>query len=187
VAGLAAGAVGAAVVLWAAGETWARGKAPAAGSLLPVSVSGKAVSGLPDALAVVALAALVAVFAVRGVARGVVSVLLALCGAGTVWAAAAGAVATGPLNAAAAKTAGLTTATAQDVTHTAWPWIAVLGGVLLLTSGVLAVARSASWPAMSARYERDGSPKPRAARRAPDPEHPAELWKALDRGEDPTV
>ena len=46
---------------------------------------------------------------------------------------------------------------------------------------LLAVVRGASWPAMSSRYER-GS----AARRAPDPEHPGEIWKALDRGEDPT-
>jgi uncharacterized membrane protein (TIGR02234 family) len=182
------GGAGAAVVLWAAGETWARGKAPsAAGSLLPVSVSGKAVTGLPDALALVALAALVAVFAVRGVGRVVLCGLLTLCGAGATGTAAAGAFATGSLNAAAAKASGLTGTTARDAAHTGWPWIAVLGGVLLFACGVLALLRSRAWPAMSARYERDGASRPRAARRTPDPEHPAELWKALDRGEDPTA
>lgn len=40
---------------------------------------------------------------------------------------------------------------------------------------------------MSGRYERDGTPRPRkAARTAPDPDRPEDLWKALDRGEDPT-
>ena len=42
----------------------------------------------------------------------------------------------------------------------------------------------AAWPSMGGRYERSGAPKPR--RRAVDPDRPEELWKAIDRGEDPT-
>ncbi|MYV65334.1 TIGR02234 family membrane protein, partial [Streptomyces sp. SID2131] len=41
--------------------------------------------------------------------------------------------------------------------------------------------------AMGGRYERAGAP--RAGRKAPaatDPDRPEDLWKALDRGEDPT-
>ncbi len=187
-AALSLGVAGAAVVLLAAGKTWATGAAPAAGGLLPVSVSGKAVTGLPDALALVGLAALVAVFAVRGAGRAVVAALLALCGAATVWTAVAGAAGTGALNAAAAKASGLTGTTVRHAAHTGWPWIAALGGLLLLAAGLLALVRGRSWPAMSSRYERDGSPRPRrAATRVPDPEHPGELWKALDRGEDPTA
>ena len=75
------------------------------------------------------------------------------------------------------------------VTHTAWPYVAAAGGVLLLLAGLLALRVRAPWPAMSGRYERDGAragaPR-RKARRAADPDRPEELWKALDRGEDPT-
>lgn len=38
---------------------------------------------------------------------------------------------------------------------------------------------------MGGRYERDGSPRARKAA-AVDPDRPEDLWKALDRGEDPT-
>jgi uncharacterized membrane protein (TIGR02234 family) len=182
------GAVGAALVLLAAGKIWSTGTAPSAGSTVPVSVTGKTVTGLPDALALVGLAALVAVFAVRRVGRLVVSVLLALCGAGTIAACVTGAGDTRALSAAAAKASGLTGTAVQHVGHTGWPWAAAAGGLLLLLAGALAVVRGATWPAMSSRYERaDGPRTPRAARRAPDPEHPGEMWKALDRGEDPTA
>jgi uncharacterized membrane protein (TIGR02234 family) len=41
---------------------------------------------------------------------------------------------------------------------------------------------------MSNRYDRDGAePRPRKQRAAVvDPDRPEDLWKALDRGEDPT-
>ena len=38
---------------------------------------------------------------------------------------------------------------------------------------------------MSGRYERDGTPRPRKAEPV-DPDRPEDMWKALDRGEDPT-
>lgn len=183
------GALGAGLALLATGRTWAAGTtSAAAATTVPVSVSGDAVTGLPDALALVGLAALVAVFAVRGASRVLVAALLALCGAGTVWAAVAGAADTSALDAAAGRASGLTASTVHHASHTGWPYVAAAGGVLLLVAGLLALARGRTWPAMSSRYERDGTPRPRRApRRAPDPEHPGELWKALDRGEDPTL
>ncbi|AEW93532.1 MULTISPECIES: TIGR02234 family membrane protein [Streptomycetaceae] len=186
-AALLLGAAGAAVVLLAVGKTWATGLAPAVGGTVPVHAGGKAVTGLPGALALVGLAALVAVFAVRRVGRLIVSVLLALCGAGVIAAAVAGAADTSAVNDAAARASGLTSTTAQHIAHTGWPWITALGGALLLLAGLLAVARGARWPGMSARYERAGArPAPRPRRAPVDPDHPGELWKALDRGEDPT-
>ncbi len=188
VAALLLGGAGAAVTLLGDGRTWATGSAPAAGALLPVHVSGGDVTALPDALALVGLAALVAVFAVRGAGRAVVCALLALTGAGTVWTSATGAFDVGALNAAAARASGLTATTVRHIGHTSWPWITALGGLLLFAAGLLALRCSHSWPAMSSRYERDGSPRPRRTpRNPPDPDHPAELWKALDRGEDPTA
>ncbi|NGN66935.1 TIGR02234 family membrane protein [Streptomyces sp. A7024] len=182
------GALGAAVVLLSSGRTWAEGAArtAVADSVLPVSASGRDVTAAPSALAVVGLAALVAVFAVRGPGRRLVAALLALAGAGTVAAAVVGARDSGALAAQAAEATGLSSADVANVTHTGWPWVAVAGGALLLLAGALALRYGADWPAMSGRYERSGVPAPRRAKAAPDPDRPEELWKALDRGEDPT-
>ncbi|MGW1071728.1 TIGR02234 family membrane protein [Streptomyces sp. NPDC002537] len=187
-AALLSGAAGAALVLLAGGRTWAEGTAAAdiAQSAVSKTVSGQDVSGLPGALAVVGLATLVAVFAVRGVWRTVVAAVLALCGAGVVAGALAGADDTSALEEKAAKAQGLTSAAVGHVTHTPWPWVALAGGVLLFLAGLLALRYGKHWPAMSGRYERDGTPRPRRPRTATDPERPEELWKALDRGEDPT-
>ncbi|MFI9200846.1 TIGR02234 family membrane protein [Streptomyces sp. NPDC053048] len=185
-AALIGGAAGAALVLFATGRTWANGTAPAAQGTLPQHATGQDVTALPGALAVVGLAALVAVFAVRRAGRVIVAALLALSGAGIVAGAALGAGDTSALEEKAAKVAGNTQAAIDNVTHTAWPWVAVAGGVLLLLAGLLALRYGRHWPAMSGRYERDGTPRPRRPRTAPDPDRPEELWKALDRGEDPT-
>jgi uncharacterized membrane protein (TIGR02234 family) len=59
---------------------------------------------------------------------------------------------------------------------------------MILAAGILALVRGRVWPGMSNRYDRDGAePRPRAERKAVvDPDRPEDLWKALDRGEDPT-
>ncbi|MDR3080879.1 MAG: TIGR02234 family membrane protein, partial [Streptomyces sp.] len=104
---------------------------------------------------------------------------------GTIAAALQGATDSSALDEKAAQTAGDTAATASALTHTAWPYIAVLGGALILLAGLLALRYGRLWPTMSGRYERGGAPRPRRA--APvDPDRPEDLWKALDRGEDPT-
>lgn len=186
-AGLLLGAAGATVVLLASGQTWAEGEAAVGGGALPLSADGQEVTGLPAALAVVGLAALVAVFAVRGAGRLVVAGLLALSGLGAALSAFSGASDRSALDGQAAQTTGNTSATVEALGHTAWPYVTAAGGLLILLAGLLALRYGGRWPAMSGRYERDGTPRPRrAARTAPDPDRPEELWKALDRGEDPT-
>lgn len=180
---LLGGAAGAAVVLIASGQTWAEGMAEAAGGALPVTADGSDVSGLPSALALTGLAALVAVFAVRRTGRRIVSALLAFSGAAALATSLLGARDTGALERAAAEATGLTGAAVTAAEHTAWPWVSAIGGLLLVGAGVLALRHGARWPAMSGRYERDGR---RPRRRAQDPGAPDALWKALDRGEDPT-
>ncbi|MBB1242882.1 TIGR02234 family membrane protein [Streptomyces durbertensis] len=178
------GALGAALVLIAAGQTWVEGHAVRGGGRLPLHATGSEVTGLPSALALVALAALVAVFAVRRAARTAVAVLLALCGLGVVASSVAATFDTATLDGKAAEATGLVGATATDVTFSAWPYVAAVGGVLLLLAGVLAQRFGPAWPAMGGRYERSGGR--RVTRRPADPERPDELWRALDRGEDPT-
>ncbi|WP_405580338.1 TIGR02234 family membrane protein [Streptomyces sp. NBC_01190] len=184
------GALGAALVLFAMSKTWTRGTAFAAGHQVSVHATGSQSTALPGALALVGLAALVAVFAVRRFARHVVSGLLALSGAGVIALALSRRGDHGAVDAAAQRAASLTHATASHVSGTSWPLVAVAGGLLLLIAGLLALRHGSRWPAMSSRYDRAGGERPAPRRRAPaplDPDRPEDLWKALDRGEDPTA
>ncbi|MFF3374370.1 TIGR02234 family membrane protein [Streptomyces sp. NPDC002680] len=183
---LSAGALGAAVALLATRQRWSEGTATVAGGAFPLTASGSDVTGVPAALAIVGLAALVAVFAVRRSGRLLVAALLALSGAGTVAAAVLGASDSSALDEKAAQASGDTAATVNTLSHTAWPYAAAVGGALILLAGLLALRYGRLWPAMSGRYERGGAPRPRRRATAADPDRPEEIWKALDRGEDPT-
>ncbi|MFD4374976.1 TIGR02234 family membrane protein [Streptomyces sp. NPDC058486] len=180
------GALGATVVLLSAGQIWAEGTASVAGGTVPVEADGGTVTGVPTALAIVGLAALVAVFAVRRAGRTLVAGLLALSGAGAALAAFLGASDSAALDAEAARISGDTAAAVAGLTHTAWPYVAAAGAVLILVAGLFALRYGKSWPAMGGRYERSGAPRPARRPAAGDPDRPEDLWKALDRGEDPT-
>ncbi|MFG2608192.1 TIGR02234 family membrane protein [Streptomyces sp. NPDC048514] len=182
---LLCGALGAAVALLATRQRWAEGTATVAGGAFPLTVKGSDVTGVPAALAIVGLAALVAVFAVRRAGRLLVAALLALSGAGIALAAVAAATDSSALDQRAAEVSGDTSATVGALSHTGWPYVAAVGGVLILIAGLLALRYGSMWPAMSGRYER-GAERPRRKARPVDPERPEEIWKALDRGEDPT-
>ncbi|MFF5441534.1 TIGR02234 family membrane protein [Streptomyces achromogenes] len=179
------GALGAAVALLATRQRWAEGTATVAGGAFPLTAKGSDVTGVPAALAIVGLAALVAVFAVRRAGRFVVAGLLALSGAGIAVAALAAVSDGSALDERAAKVSGDSSATVHALTHTGWPYVAAAGGLLILLAGLLALRYGRLWPAMSGRYER-GNARPRRSARPADPERPEEIWKALDRGEDPT-
>jgi uncharacterized membrane protein (TIGR02234 family) len=179
------GALGAAVALLATRQRWAEGTATVAGGAFPLTARGSDVTGVPAALAIVGLAALVAVFAVRRAGRLLVAGLLALSGAGTIAAALVGASDSSALDEKAAEATGDTSASVAALSHTGWPYVAAAGGLLLLLAGLLALRYGRLWPAMSGRYER-GTARPRRTAPAADPDRPEDLWKALDRGEDPT-
>lgn len=183
---LLSGALGAAVALLATRQQWSEGTATVAGGAFPLTAQGSDVTGVPAALAVVGLAALVAVFAVRRAGRLVVAALLALSGAGTIAAALLGASDSAALDEKAAEASGDTSATVEALSHTAWPYVAAVGGALLLVAGLLALRYGRLWPGMSGRYERGGAVRPRRRPAPVDPDRPEDLWKALDRGEDPT-
>jgi uncharacterized membrane protein (TIGR02234 family) len=182
---LLCGALGAAVALLATRQRWAEGTATVAGGAFPLTAKGSDVTGVPAALAIVGLAALVAVFAVRRAGRLLVAGLLALSGAGTIAAALVGASDSSALDEKAAQATGDTSASVAALSHTGWPYVAAAGGLLLLLAGLLALRYGRLWPAMSGRYER-GTDRPRRTAPAADPDRPEDLWKALDRGEDPT-
>ncbi|MFF4338697.1 TIGR02234 family membrane protein [Kitasatospora sp. NPDC001540] len=174
-------AVGAGLVLTAVGRTWAEGVAAGmGGSRVAVSASGSRLTALPTAMALTGMAAAVVVFAVRGWVRVLVGALTVLAGVGAVAGAVIGYTDTAGLHAVAAGQLALSSGRAEEITRTAWPWVALAGGVLLVAAGALTAWFGRRWPVMGARYE---APTRKAPVRA---DSPADLWKALDRGEDPT-
>ena len=71
----------------------------------------------------------------------------------------------------------LSDALADQVTQSGGPapWFALGGGVALVAVGLITVLTAHRWRRATARYERD----PAAS--------PADQWKAIDAGEDPTL
>ncbi|MEU6710889.1 TIGR02234 family membrane protein [Nonomuraea sp. NPDC046802] len=177
-------ALGALLVLLAAGRVWVRALG-AAGSDTVVPTGGELSPALtPVALA--GLAGVVAVLATKGVGRRVVGGLLALCGIG----------------AAAGTWTALDEATVADWLHernvlrgatampweavSLWPGVAAVGALLMIAGGVLAIVRGGRWTGMSARYERGAGADTPEARAAQAAQADRAMWDALDRGDDPT-
>lgn len=129
------GALGAVVALLASRQGWSEGTATVAGGDFPLSAKGGDVTGVPASLAIVGLAALVAVFAVRRAGRFLVAGLLALSGAGTVVSALLGASDTSALDEKAAQASGDSGATVDAMTHTAWPYVAAAGACCCSSPG----------------------------------------------------
>jgi uncharacterized membrane protein (TIGR02234 family) len=150
-----------------------------------LDLSGRTVDAAPTALALVALAAVVAVLATRGVARRIVGAVVVLAGLGLVWraVASAGAVSTARARALVGErhtTVDVSRVVPHVATHAASPVLTAACGVLVAVSGALVVWRGHRWLVMSARYEGQQAQPADPAKAA------ALLWSALDRGEDPT-
>ncbi|MET7301105.1 TIGR02234 family membrane protein [Embleya sp. NPDC005575] len=175
--------VGAALVLSVAGRTWAEGAAPVHGSRIAVHASGNAINKATSAFALLGLAGGLAVLATRTIGRTVIGALVTLAGMGVAVSAVQGAGDTSAVNSEAARKAAVEGVRAVDVSHSIWPWLAAVGGVLIVLAGLLVVLRGRRWPGMSNRYEAPAG-KTVAAKRGPATN--ADLWNALDRGEDPT-
>jgi uncharacterized membrane protein (TIGR02234 family) len=193
-AGPAAAAVPAAagglLCLVASGRVWVRGTAgsPVLGAV-PISVSGQDAAPVVPAVALVALAGAVALLLGQVFARRVTGLLLVVAGAAVVMAAAA---------TARAPTVGAGDAVAQvagasgrlQVASTGWPWVAVLGAVLIGLAGSVAVLRARAWGTVErpvSRFEvtpaigrSGGGQQPRPGR------DPGAAWDALTAGMDPT-
>lgn len=188
-------ALGAGLVLLAASRTWQVLLTDRPAPLGPVRQPRTGASLVPwlPALGLAALAGAVALPATRGPGRLVVAAALALCGTGLVAGAVAGIAKGGPAG---------------------WPLLCGLGGLAVVAAGATAAVRGSTWPSMGARYERAPRgpvrasappapgpvpPTPAPAPPAPGPVPPApgpvppaprtdaQVWDAIDRGEDPTT
>ena len=200
--------MGAAVVLLAARQDWARVVTiePHPLPASRVAVSGQDLVPAAGALGLAALAGLAAVLATRGLVRRIVGGLLAAFGVAIiasvslpVTAAQVRGAAVGATTAQAGSVpggstvgsgttpgtggsgvAGLSLASHVEMAAFPWRWAVLLGGLLVLGAGMLVAWRGTRWPVMSSRYDRPASRKPPAAA------DPASLWESLSQGLDPT-
>ncbi|MEU0493815.1 Trp biosynthesis-associated membrane protein [Nocardiopsis sp. NPDC006139] len=181
VLGLAAGA---GLLLASAGRAWATGDLTTAGPVVPapVQITGGDLTGVPAGIGWAALAGIAGIYAARGWARRLIGALLALGGGyalSAVVAAARPAALAEAVDAAAA--AGTARAAGTPALLAAGPAMAAAGAALIAAAGVLALLRAPAWPGMGTRYDRDAAPRANATGT------PADLWKSLDAGDDPTL
>jgi uncharacterized membrane protein (TIGR02234 family) len=167
---------GGGLLLAAASQPWAHVTldAGAGAPLRSVALDGDTLAGALPALGLIGLAGVAAAIATKGTLRRLVG--LVLDGAG-IWAIVVAVLgrAADHVNDAAVGLAPGSSVTATSAT--AWPWLAVVGGVLLSSGGALIVVSGHRWAGLSGRYE-----APSTAAEAPN-----DPWAALDRGDDPTA
>ncbi|HZU54429.1 MAG TPA: Trp biosynthesis-associated membrane protein [Actinocrinis sp.] len=194
-------AAGAGLILASDGRGWANATITSP-VRLSVHASGSTITSLPYALGLVGLAGAVALFAVRRLGRYLVGLVLLGAGLGTVAAVATnlGHLDSTQLARVADQTLGASGAQLSEVTNTAWPYITILGGVLVAVSGAFTLVRGRTWTGLSNRYEvapkaagpAAGPATSAAAAGAQPPDEDAEptareLWDSINRGADPTV
>ena len=202
------GAVGAAVVLIAVRQDWAR-VLTIQPRPLPAStavVRGQDLLPAAGALGLAALAGLAALVATRRLARRVVGGVLAAFGVAIIVSlsmpvtdaqvrgAVAGTAGTASSVAGGSTVGGGTTpgggvsgiSLSSHVTMATfpWRWVAVAAALLIVVAGLLAAWRGNRWPVMSSRYDRPAS---QPATRHTEAADPATLWESLSQGIDPTV
>ncbi len=162
-----------AVILLAGGRDWARVEygGPAR------TATGHELVGTLVPWGLVALAGVVAIAATRRWGRVPVGLALAACGS-LVAAICLDLIRSTEVRAwRATGDPGIQTLPAWPVHETAWPWVTLAAGALLAATGLLVALRGPGWAGLGARYDAPAA-RPRSA---------ADLWEALDRGEDPTT
>lgn len=192
-----ASVVGSGLALLAWSQTWF-GLVLASGTGAHVNAEVIAVSGsvASPALAALGLAglALAAALALAGpairVVLGVLEIVLGGCLVLAAWLALAdpvAAVSASVTEATGVAGDGPTAELVGAAVATAWPAVALVGGVLVAAAGGLVLATGTRWPGSSRRYRSglepaDGAPAVErgAAERAVDD------WDELSRGDDPT-
>lgn len=170
-------AAGGLAMLFAAGRSWA--SVVITQPPLPVrrlAVTGGQLGGPVRALALVALAGVAALVALRGWWRSAGGAVLLVAGIAALYA--FGLASPDGVRRSAPVSAQPGTGAEVAVSgRTVWPYCYLAGGMAVALAGGLAVAAGRRWPSLGARYDAP----------AAGPAQAADPWSALDRGEDPTV
>ncbi|MDQ1583534.1 MAG: hypothetical protein QOF36_1588 [Microbacteriaceae bacterium] len=180
----------------------------AANHTAPVTVQGSVAAPALTALSLAGLA-LAAALAIAGrIARVVLGVLGALLGACILLSAGIAVGAPEQAGTPAVTTVTGVSGTASvrhlvaGIDSSVWPWVAIVGGAMLVVAGIAVLVTSRSWPGASRRYQavRFEPADDSAAAFAEEAGEPGEAtpsgpasrdaaidnWDELSRGEDPT-
>jgi len=181
--GLACGGV----ALVGVGRPWAQVEVATPGMpTQSVEVVGSSVAPGVGALALVVVTASLALLPTGGRLRQVVAALLLLASVGVVVGCA---LAGGELDDALLREVTATSSGegAAGASYPLWRWVSLAGGLAGAALGAWALRRSADWPVMGSRYDAPAAAPPGVPARDPDKEpEETDLWRAMDRGEDPT-
>jgi uncharacterized membrane protein (TIGR02234 family) len=164
--------VAAALLGLAAYLTWTTAD-PGAGREV-VELDGNDVTRAPVTIALASIVAVVVARLAGTAMRRILAVLVILLGAAAI-------VVATQVRPGGEELARLRPALSQVVTDQVTvgtgpaPWLALAGGAALVAAGILGLLTAHRWRRPTARYERD----PAAT--------PADQWKAIDAGEDPTL
>jgi uncharacterized membrane protein (TIGR02234 family) len=168
---------GGALALLAGTQPWWR----VAGEGVVVKITGTdATGGLSQALVIVVLAGTLLLLALRTRGRRLVGALLLSVGLGMAL--------TGGLRgqpnpeAVRSQIPEASLVDALNLNATVWPWVYAISGVLITAGAAVTMITAGSWPSRSDRF------RSRSSQAESDiPDDPAELWKAMDAGVDPTA
>lgn len=171
-------AVALALIVLGVSRTWVSGTVKdAVLQNTDVSVGGGAAAPAVVACALVGAAGIVAALTTGRIAKRIAAVIAAI--AGLIALVATITVISGPAGALRERAVTLTGHTGStDVSAhlTPWPWVTLVGAVLLAVSGLLAFVGTARWSGLSASYD-----APSGGRRKTVSD-----WDRLSQGEDPT-
>lgn len=175
--------LGSGILLASGGRIWVNGTVDdAVLGASRISGTGTEVASGVVALALVGAAAALASATGGAVVRRLTLAVLALAGiAEAVIAARVALAPEDPLGTIAAKAAGRTGSIEAHATVTAWPWICVVAGALLVLAAAAGWMGAARWRGLGARYE---APTTSAGARG---QRVATDWDRLDAGDDPTL
>lgn len=171
------GVLGAALAAISASQPWGTGTAVREiVGMRTVTGTGGQIAPLVPGLALVGGAAAVAAATTGRVARLVAAVAVLLAGLATLgvtaWTLTHLGAALGDRAASLAQSRSTIEMTADA---TPWPWLAALGGLVLVGDGLLALVAVRRWAAPSRRYERPG---------AAAPAQELSLWEQVGREDD---
>jgi uncharacterized membrane protein (TIGR02234 family) len=169
----------------AVGRTWAHTELRPQGlASATVSMSGSDAQPLVSALAVVVVAAALAILAAGPRMRRVIGALTAVVSVVAIVLVPRSGTSglDDAVRSAAEKSPAYTgPASLGDISYAAWPLLAIAAFVLAAVLGVVTIRFAGAWPTMSSRYDAPSARRPAAGTSDTD------MWKAMDRGDDPTA
>jgi len=150
---------------------------------LEATTTGAGLSPLAGALGVALLAAFGAVVATGGWVRRALGLVITAAAVGVL----AAGIWPGPATASLAEQLAAKgyAGGGYETSTLAWRWVALAGAVGCAGAGAMVVRFGARWPSMGSRYDAPAV-RERTSTEPDDAADETRLWRALDRGHDPT-